>query len=523
MQKSIRQSMAWLHAWLGLSFGWLFFVIFLMGSVSYYRHNISLWMQPQFATMQVQQDTAIQSAFQYLNTHAPDAKSWYIGVASPEHPVNQIYWQKADGGYESKTLDANTGKELTLSSTQGGDFFYGFHFQLFGIPIMIGRLIMTIAALIIFITLISGIITHKKIITDFFTLRAFKGPRSYLDFHNVTSVIALPFFLTMTFTGLAIFFYVLLPDGLKKVYPDNPFQYFEEIRTVSTPTQATAQPANMRPNEYFLQQIEHHWGKTALDNISIKQPNTDQAQITLTELKDHSITRNQTQLRFNAHTGQLLQDTRNHSAIATLNASMYGLHMATFAQPLLRLGLFFSGLLGCAMIGSGLLLWSLKRQLQNKQNQFHFGHYLVNRLNVSIIIGLPIAMLSYLYTNRLVELPAGSPNYEIYSFFIVWLLSFISALCTPQKWLWKSQLKVLIILAICLPLLNLYQLLNHQYIHSFADYWHFLRIDLAIWALALCAIFLHQKLQPIQHKATLKMQKKLLKQQDQHNIQEPSS
>lgn len=192
---------------------------------------------------------------------------------------------------------------------------------------------------------------------------------------------------------MAIFFYVLLPDGLKKVYPDNPFQYFEEIRTISVPIQATAQPASMLPNEYFLQKIEQLWGKTAFDN-SIKQPNTDQAQITVTELKDHSITRNQAQLSFNAHTGQFLQDTRNHSAIATLNASMYGLHMATFAQPLLRLGLFFSGLLGCAMIGSGLLLWSLKRQLQNKQNQFHFGHYLVNRLNVSVIIGLPTAMLS---------------------------------------------------------------------------------------------------------------------------------
>ena len=176
---------------------------------------------------------------------------------------------KADGAYESKTLDANTGKELTLSSTQGGDFFYGFHFQLFGIPIMIGRLIMTIAALMMLITLISGIITHKKIITDFFTLRAFKGPRSYLDFHNVTSVIALPFFLTMTFTGLAIFFYVLLPDGLKKVYPDNPFQYFEEIRTISVPNQATAQPASMLPNEYFLQKTEQLWGKTAFDNINL--------------------------------------------------------------------------------------------------------------------------------------------------------------------------------------------------------------------------------------------------------------
>ncbi|MGQ1247755.1 PepSY-associated TM helix domain-containing protein [Acinetobacter baumannii] len=52
--------------------------------------------------------------------------------------------------------------------------------------------------------------------------------------------------------------------------------------------------------------------------------------------------------------------------------------MATFAQPLLRLGLFFSGILGCVMIASGLLLWSLKRQLQSKNSQFHFGYYLVD-------------------------------------------------------------------------------------------------------------------------------------------------
>jgi hypothetical protein len=30
------------------------------------------------------------------------------------------------------TLDANTGKELQLSATLGGDFFYRFHYQLFG-------------------------------------------------------------------------------------------------------------------------------------------------------------------------------------------------------------------------------------------------------------------------------------------------------------------------------------------------------------------------------------------------------
>ena len=226
MQKSVRQSMAWLHSWLGLTLGWLLFAIFLTGAATYYRHEINLWMQPQFATMQVKQDTAMESAYQYLQKNAADAQSWYIGVASPSSPVNKIYWQKADGGYENKTLDANTGKEVTLSATQGGEFFYGFHYQLYGVPYFIGRLLVTIAAFLMLIILISGIITHKKIFTEFFTLRAFKGQRSYLDFHNVTSVIALPFFLTITFTGLAIFFYLILPNGMKKLYPEQPFQYF---------------------------------------------------------------------------------------------------------------------------------------------------------------------------------------------------------------------------------------------------------------------------------------------------------
>lgn len=214
--KGVRQSMAWLHAWTGLIFGWLLFAIFLMGTSSYYRHHINLWMQPQLAEYQINQDTAIQTATQYLEKNASDAKSWFFSVANQEQPVNKIYWEKADGAYESRTLDANTGQELQLSATQGGEFFYRFHYQLYGMPVLIGRLIASLAAFVMLIVLISGIITHKKIITDFFTLRTFKSQRSWLDFHNVSSVVALPFFLTITFTGLAIFFYLYLPLGMKK-------------------------------------------------------------------------------------------------------------------------------------------------------------------------------------------------------------------------------------------------------------------------------------------------------------------
>ena len=524
MQKSIRQSMAWFHSWIGLSFGWLLFAIFLTGSISYYRQEINIWMQPHFATQQIKQDTAIQSAQQYLQTHAPDAKSWYIGAANPHTPVNKIYWQKADGQYESKTLDANTGKELTLSSTLGGDFIYSFHYQLYGVPYFIGRLIVTFAAFIMFLTLISGIITHKKIFEDFFTLRAFKGQRSYLDFHNVSSVIALPFFLTITFTGLAIFFYILLPNGMKTAYPDNPFQYFEEIRNVSVKDENIVySPATMRGIEFFLTQKNNKWGNTHIENVSYQNPNTNQAKITLTELQDRSITRNQAQLTFNAHTGQILEDIRNRSATATVNSAMYGLHMARYAQPLLRLALFFSGLLGCAMIASGLLLWSLKRQIQNKQNHFHFGHYLVNRLNITALLGLPLALLCYLFANRVFTLNANTPNYEVYAFFSAWLFCFLAGLFTPQHLLWKSALKLTILLSFALPIWDAIYLIHNQYISEWQDYWVFLRVDLMILLFGIMFIYLHQNIQPIQQKSIKKIQKRLSKKQSSEPQSESKS
>lgn len=508
--KGIRQSMAWLHTWTGLIFGWLLFAIFLMGTSAYYRHHINLWMQPQLAQYQVNQDVAVKTAVEYLNKNAADAKSWYVSLANQENPVNKMYWEKATGGYESKTLDANTGEELKLSNTQGGDFFYNFHFQLYGMPVLIGRLITSIAAFIMLIALISGIITHKKIITDFFTLRTFKSQRSWLDFHNVSSVLALPFFLTITFTGLAIFFYLYLPFGMKKLYPDNPFQYFTEIRTISVNNNHNADPikTEMLPIQTLLEKVKQQWGDQALATIEVKNPNTNQAKITFKQLEDHSITLNQTQITLDG-TGEILGNTRNNSAVATLNAGVYGLHMATFAQPLLRFAFFCSGILGCLMIASGLLLWSVKRQIQNKSEKFHLGFYLVDRLNVATFIGLPIAMLGYLFSNRLIHITETTPNYEIYTFFSVWMLSLIVALLTPKQYLWKSQVFFFGLIAVVLPIYNFVYLINHRLISDLSSYWLFLRVDLFLLICAVFAIFIFRHIQPIQDKSIQKIKTKL--------------
>jgi len=57
MAKGFRADMTWLHTWSGLIVGWLLFVIFVTGTSSYYRGEITLWMQPEVHKSISSQDT----------------------------------------------------------------------------------------------------------------------------------------------------------------------------------------------------------------------------------------------------------------------------------------------------------------------------------------------------------------------------------------------------------------------------------------------------------------------------------
>jgi uncharacterized iron-regulated membrane protein len=114
-----------------------------------------------------------------------------------------------------------------------------------------------------------------------------------------------------------------------------------------------------------------------------------------------------------------------------------GLHEGLFAGVVLRALYLLSGLLGCLMIATGMVLWSVKRQ----SRQSSAGHVLVSRLNPAAILGLPVAIAAYLWANRL--LPTGMEGraqWELHALFAVWLLSFVYAACAApaQSWRWLA-------------------------------------------------------------------------------------
>ncbi len=459
MKGGLRQSMAWLHTWVGLILGWLVLAIFVTGTASYFKSEITQWMQPETHFVIPAPEQSARVAVTAMQRVAPNALVWGISLPSSRVPVIDAYWQEKSGTYQSGLFNPLTGEKIQARETQGGDFFYRFHYQLYGFPSPLGSILVGIAAMFMLVALISGVITHKKFFKDFFTFRPRKGQRSWLDFHNLVGVVALPFFLMITYTGLAIFFYLYMPFGIMEKYGPDAGKFYEEIQHGVKPTVvATPVPAQMPAINGLIAKASSVWQDGApIGSMEIEKPNTDQAVINFTRQAGAMLnTRFGDEMAFDANSGLPAPKAHNSSGMAQTGGVIYGLHEARFASMGLRWVLFASGLLGCAMVATGLILWTVKRRNQNlKIGKTSVGHFLVERLNIAAIVGLPLAMGAYLMANRIVQANiVGRSDMEVSAFFWVWGLTLIYALLRPWQQAWRELMMLLALVYLALPVVS---------------------------------------------------------------------
>ena len=471
-QPGFRQTNAWLHTWTGLLLGWLLYAVFLTGTLSFFHQEISYWMKPELHT-EKDDGSSASHAINYLQQVAPTAGIWRILLPTERNPGLEVRWfepgeRVGRGSGQRQLLNVETGEEVTPRATRGGDFLYRFHFELYGIPRITARWIVGIATMFMLVAIVSGVVTHKKIFKDFFTFRPRKGSRSWLDAHNATAVLALPFHFMITYSGLLLFMYMLMPWGISSAYQGDMQAYFSESgnRRAALERGVPAQPDPAAPItltaiEPLIAQAEQQWER-GVAGIRVTQPATPQAVIELYEQGGDSLIegRRSDMLRFDGVSGKLLDNPAEHTAVPVTNAvySVFrNLHLIRFAGPPLRWLFFLSGVLGTAMIATGLILWVSKRLPQRqKLGRTPVGHRLVETLNVGTVAGLPLAIAAYFWANRLlpVELAQRS-DWEIRCFLITWLLCLLHPLLRSYKRAWQEQLLVAALLFAGLPLFSL--------------------------------------------------------------------
>ncbi|MBD9481967.1 PepSY domain-containing protein [Pseudomonas sp. PDM14] len=454
MKEGFRQSQAWLHTWSGLVLGWLLFAIFLTGTASYFQDEINHWMHPERHQLE-RGPLDLDKAVAELQRQAPNVAQWTFALPNERTPVLEAFWPGGERRFSSAALDPASGAVLPKLDTQGGNFFYRFHFQLWHIDVLTARYLVGVATMFMFVALISGIITHKKIFKDFFTLRPRKGQRSWLDGHNVSAVMALPFYLMITFTGLVIFVYLYMPWGIQAQYGDDSQAFFNELFPRAAPLERSGVAAPVPSLTPFLDKAREQWNGIPAENLTLFNPGDANARIELTPDRRHSISGTGPRLLFDIN-GNLLQRQGELKPIAQASRMLVGLHLGHYAEPLLRWLYFLSGLAGSFMIASGLVLWVVKRTAQAK-GEIDFGLRLVQILNVGAVAGLPIAMASFLWANRLLPVDlAQRGEWEIHAFFATWGLALLHPLVRSHKRAWVEQLGLAALLFAALPLLDLF-------------------------------------------------------------------
>lgn len=415
-----RQSMSWLHTWASLILGWLLYAIFLTGTLSFFQNEITVWMKPEFH-QSVPQKTQIEQtrvALAYLQQHHPDAGSWAIQLPNSRQNTTTLTIRstgedpRARRGGTRVTIDSATGEVLQARETRGGSFLYRFHFELYGLPRIWARWIVGIATLLMLVAIISGVITHKKIFKDFFTFRPGKGQRSWLDAHNATAVFALPFHIMITFSGLLLLLFTLMPWGVNQIY-ENRGAFLQDQRKSliqdnsiqaesreshseskerrpqaerenrgergemsargagrrSRDEMQAAPPAALTDLAPILATAEKEWKNNPVGTITVIQPNTVKAEIELRALNGVSVAYRNVypSLAFNGVTGDLEPDHTTLKIPSVANG-IYNvfttLHEARGVDLALRWLLFMSGVVGTLMIATGLILWCVKRAPQ---------------------------------------------------------------------------------------------------------------------------------------------------------------
>lgn len=552
-----RQSMSWLHTWASLILGWLLYAIFLTGTLSFFKNEITVWMTPEVhqsvpASSQIQQT---QVALNYLQQNHPNAGAWNILLPNTRQNATLVTVReqgedpRARRGGKQIYIDSATGEVLKPRETRGGSFLYRFHFELYGMPRIWTRWFVGIATLLMLVAIISGVITHKKIFKDFFTFRSGKGQRSWLDAHNATAVFALPFHIMITFSGLLLLLFTIMPWGIERIY-DNRGQFLQEQNRAlveekkseqannqnersepsgnperaaksESPTQGGIQQArgnhvdqqnriegrgerkkrddkpavaarltNLSP---IVMAVQKEWKTNPISTISIIAPNTDQAKIELRALHGESVAyRNvYASKQFDGVSGKDLTDEsaklKNPSVPMGIYNVVTTLHEARGVDLALRWLLFISGIVGTLMVATGLILWCVKRApQQQKQGYKSFGYRTVEVTNIAAIIGLPIACAAFFYANRFIPTSMEMrSNWEIRSFFIVWLITFIYPMFRTHRQAWLELLAVASALyALLLPIVNFMtggQPLWNTVAHG---QWMIASFDIAMWLLA---------------------------------------
>ncbi len=314
----------------------------------------------------------------------------------------------------------------------------------------------------------------------------------------------------ITYSGLVFFLFTYLPAGLLVVFDGDWDRLHEGLHghdsTAEEPEEDHLSRSGVEwplPSLLdFVAKARPIWPESTVTGIRVDFPGDRNSVVNLFR---HTLPRpdSEQMISFRVSTGELIQaeeheHDEDHGWAHEIEETLFTLHRGRFAGPVLRWLYFGSGLLGCGMIATGLILWTVKRRPKSTAAEAPgWGQQLVERLNIGTIAGLPAGIAVYFWANRLIPVDwTHRAQWEANLLFMTWAVLLLYPAFRPVMKAWVEALWFAAALFGLLPLLNALTTDRHLGITLPAADWELAGFDLTMMALGLLFAWAAMRVRP---------------------------
>jgi len=331
-----------LHVWLGVAAGLALLLLCLSGSLAVFRVEIGQWAAGGLPASEPGCQLDADQALHRLRGQLGDDPSPIRRLSLPALTGGHLELRLANGRRAQADV---CGRPLSGLRTQVADFLVNLHTRLFlGKS---GRWVVGLFGLLMLLSLASGLLAHRRILRQWFTLRRGRSLRlTGSDAHKLLGLWILPFHLLTAASGAWLGLASLLPvPVIKGVKAAAQAPYERPLGLQAMLDQAGERLPGLQPVffDFFPER-----GQVSLRG----------------NLPGELVQRYSAELLFDGQRGDLLgvHDPRRLRGLAWWNQAMMPLHLGDWAGVSLRWLYALLGLGSAALIWLGLWLWGDRRR-----------------------------------------------------------------------------------------------------------------------------------------------------------------
>jgi len=401
-----------LHSWSGIVLGLFVFIVSFTGTVALFEHELKSWEDPakrlsisvepitmmpileEWIAANAQEDVVRNVSFRYPDFYRPYYHAAMNTKAEGSKLVNHFMrW------------DTHTGEPLVNKESALTEWILDFHRDLMWPDFLGGRTagrgLVGVVGIVLLLSIITGIITHTKIIKEFFTLRVKRSIHlKWQDMHKVVGLWSLPFSTMIAFTGAFLGLIVILaPIAAVLAFKGDTQALIDAA--VGQPTEPSGVAMQMYsvddvarypfPNSSrfpYLVNISN-WGDENAEHRLLYHSATELSRTDFVYL--------------NSSDGHFIRadSPSTISASNRMNNAITPLHYGTFGGIWLKLLYAIMGVLLCIVTATGLMVWLERRLKSNKGKKKPAFYHRLGRLTIGVTLGFPIATIAIFYLDKL--------------------------------------------------------------------------------------------------------------------------